>query len=220
MHRNLASILFASALVALTALLVWQSVQPAAPSWPLAVLAPALVLAAWGWRRWHSLTTVPAGLAMTLVCAAVQYQAHGALYVVPVSMLVLSLMPQLGHMGLTVACALVTVGMTPVLSLLGVAEALSWTLLAPMLAHALVLVVRTRDLAQQAGENSDIAFLVRAMGAQGPIRLNLSAVKAETELGGRLRDLQDRMAAALRQARMVSLDVQMAASEQIGRAHV
>ena len=48
-------------------------------------------------------------------------------------------------------------------------------------------------------ERFDIEFLVKAMGSDGPIRLNFDAVRAESQLGQRLKHVQDRMADALRQ---------------------
>ena len=49
----------------------------------------------------------------------------------------------------------------------------------------------------QERERFDVEFLVRAMGASGVIRLNLDVLKAESPLGQRLHQVQERMAQAM-----------------------
>ncbi len=53
-------------------------------------------------------------------------------------------------------------------------------------------------------ERFDIEFLIRAMGREGPIRLSLDVVKAESALGARLKHVQERMAAAMRQVSLAA----------------
>ncbi len=60
-------------------------------------------------------------------------------------------------------------------------------------------------------ERFDIEFLVRAMGLHGSIRLDFGAVRAETEVGQRLKQVQDRMGAMLRQVRGATQAVQQQA---------
>jgi len=48
-------------------------------------------------------------------------------------------------------------------------------------------------------ERFEMAFLVRAMGQDGPIRLNMEAVRAESVIGQRVKQLQERMSHLLRQ---------------------
>lgn len=67
--------------------------------------------------------------------------------------------------------------------------------------------------AQVARERFDIQFLVRAMGQSGPIRLGLEAVKAESDLGHRLKQVQQRMAVTLRQVQAAAAGVREAAGE-------
>ncbi len=57
-------------------------------------------------------------------------------------------------------------------------------------------------------ERFDIEFLVRAMGLHGSIRLDFGAVRAETEVGRRLKDVQERMGALLRQVHGSAQQVQ------------
>jgi methyl-accepting chemotaxis protein len=73
---------------------------------------------------------------------------------------------------------------------------------------ALMLLVQTAFLAvvaqraeRQAKAAFDVDFLVRAMGAEGPIRLDLGVLRAETAAGQRLRQAQERMAATLLEVR-------------------
>jgi len=48
-------------------------------------------------------------------------------------------------------------------------------------------------------ERFEIDFLIRAMGSDGPIRLNLSVLRADSALGQRLKHVQQRMAGAIHQ---------------------
>ncbi|MGY0194276.1 methyl-accepting chemotaxis protein [Leptothrix sp. BB-4] len=57
---------------------------------------------------------------------------------------------------------------------------------------------------QRERERFDIEFLIRAMGREGPIRLSLDVVKAESALGARLKHVQERMAAAMRQVSLAA----------------
>jgi methyl-accepting chemotaxis protein len=52
---------------------------------------------------------------------------------------------------------------------------------------------------EQFKELFDINFLVRAMGRSGPIRLDLQVLRAESALGQRMRDVQQRVAMTLHQ---------------------
>jgi methyl-accepting chemotaxis protein len=70
-----------------------------------------------------------------------------------------------------------------------------------------------RRNARQGRERFDVEFLVRAMGTEGPIRLALGAVRAESRLGTRLQQVQQRMAAVLRQVQGAVAEVQRASAE-------
>jgi methyl-accepting chemotaxis protein len=50
-------------------------------------------------------------------------------------------------------------------------------------------------------ERFEVNFLIRAMGDDGPIRLNLDVLRADSTAGKRLKHVQARMAAAMRQMR-------------------
>jgi methyl-accepting chemotaxis protein len=63
------------------------------------------------------------------------------------------------------------------------------------------LMVQARRQAQAQRERFDIDFLVRAMGVEGAIRLDFGVVRAESEVGQRLKQVQDRMGALIRQVR-------------------
>ncbi len=177
--------------------------------WPLvgAALAAAAVLKLWAWRRWHSLETAATGLGWTAMAGLMPWTGLDPLVALAASMLTISGLPQLGQpllvvgAGLWLALSPWAAGEAP-----GTAQAL-------LLVQTVLTSLRTLALRRQAMENEDVAFLVRAMGREGPIRLNLAVLKAETSLGRRLRTVQDRMVAALRGAREVALDVQMAADE-------
>ncbi|MBB5205675.1 methyl-accepting chemotaxis protein [Inhella inkyongensis] len=83
---------------------------------------------------------------------------------------------------------------------------------------ALALSLIARRMAAEAAERFELEFLVNAMGRDGPIRLNLDVVRAESKVGLRLKHVQGRMAAALRQVRDAISSVQGAAQEVGGSA--
>ncbi|MEK8050293.1 methyl-accepting chemotaxis protein [Ideonella sp. DXS22W] len=97
------------------------------------------------------------------------------------------------------------------------AGATGWGLAGALLAQTLAMAWQAKVLARRASERFDIQFLVRAMGERGAIRLGLDAVRAESSLGVRLKDVQQRMAAALRQVQAAALGVR-AASIELGQS--
>ena len=70
------------------------------------------------------------------------------------------------------------------------------TVVLAAVAGVLLLTVLARTHRQALRERFDIEFLVRAMGLHGSIRLDFDVVRAETEVGRRLKDVQERIAAA------------------------
>jgi methyl-accepting chemotaxis protein len=84
---------------------------------------------------------------------------------------------------------------------------------AAVLAQTVLLSTVARRNGRRMEERFDIEFLVKAMGANGPIRLGLDAVRAESALGVRLKHVQQRMAEALRQVHQSAHDVRQAAQE-------
>ncbi|MBN8487434.1 MAG: hypothetical protein J0M20_06890, partial [Burkholderiales bacterium] len=182
--------------------------------WAVGAAGIAVGTVAWAWRRWRRLDTVGVGLAMVWLAACWQALAPDMAQGVVVSMLVLSLLPPLRSVPLLAAATALLLVSPVVLSWgAGVARPLQVLPLLLLAIQGAMLSTRTLSLGRQFAENADVAFLIRAMGQQGPIRLNLSAVRAESALGMRLRDLQDRMAGALREARVASSEVQSASAE-------
>ena len=87
------------------------------------------------------------------------------------------------------------------------------------LVYALFVAAQTGLLAYIAWRNEvqsrelfDIDFLIRAMGRQGAIRLDLGVLRAETPLGQRLKDVQERVAATLQQVQQSALEANAAAA--------
>ena len=91
--------------------------------------------------------------------------------------------------------------------------AIGWPHLLVMALHTAAMAAVARQSAHLSRQSFDIEFLVRAMGAQGPIRLALGAVRVETGLGQRLQQVQQRMAGVLGQARAAVGEVQRASVE-------
>jgi methyl-accepting chemotaxis protein len=219
MPRFNASFLPGMAVLALLALL-GSHATPDAALWLGAIAGPAAGTVLWTWRRWRRLDTVGIGVAMVALAAAWQAlapdMAQGAL----VSMLVLSLLPPLRSLPLLAGATSGLLATPVILAASGLANLPLQPLPLLMLAvQGVMLSTRTVSLGRQFAENADVTFLIRAMGQQGPIRLNLSAVRAESALGMRLRDLQDRMAGALREARAASSEVQSASAELAQESH-
>ncbi|HEX5354665.1 MAG TPA: methyl-accepting chemotaxis protein [Aquabacterium sp.] len=65
---------------------------------------------------------------------------------------------------------------------------------------------------QAEAERFELDFLIRAMGFDGPIRLNLDVLRADSVVGKRLKHVQQRMAEAIRQVHS-SIDGVQSASE-------
>lgn len=77
----------------------------------------------------------------------------------------------------------------------------------------LIYVARRQLVADRDG--FEIDFLVRAMGRDGPIRLNLDVLRADSPVGQRLKHVQHRMASAIQQVQASITRVQ-AASDDLG----
>jgi methyl-accepting chemotaxis protein len=196
------------ALVLEAALALALAGGPSAPP-----LAAALVAAALGVGLWGSLgrTGMPAAVAtalslITLVAVPVHLSPLREVALAN-AFLAMSLLPMLQ----SPALVLFSGGLMVLLPLS--AKAMGLVSAAPSLGIGVygvmaLLVVQTLALASRAvvaqrsvRERFDIEFLVRAMGAQESIRLDFDVVKAETGVGRRLKQVQERMAGALRQAR-------------------
>lgn len=82
-----------------------------------------------------------------------------------------------------------------------------------LLMLTVILAAYTRVMARRSEEHLEMDFLVRAMGKDGPIRLNLDVVRVQSPVGLRLKDAQARMASLLRKVREVIFEVHGAANE-------
>ncbi len=92
----------------------------------------------------------------------------------------------------------------------------AWSIFADwgfLLVLSAFLIFSARQMHRQANERFEMEFLVKAMGQDGPIRLNLDAVRTISTVGSRLKHVQHRMAAALRQVRDAIFKVHAAAQE-------
>ncbi|MFY7864070.1 MAG: methyl-accepting chemotaxis protein [Roseateles sp.] len=92
----------------------------------------------------------------------------------------------------------------------------TWSLVADwgfLLVLSAFLIIAARQMHRQAMERFEMEFLVKAMGKHGPIRLNFDAVRTDSSVGLRLKHVQQRMAAALRQVRDAVFKVHDAAQE-------
>jgi methyl-accepting chemotaxis protein len=83
---------------------------------------------------------------------------------------------------------------------------------------ALMLVWLAIGMQREAAERFELEFLINAMGRDGPIRLNLDVVRAESKVGLRLKHIQGRMLEALRLVRDATASVQGVSTELGGSA--
>ena len=88
-----------------------------------------------------------------------------------------------------------------------------------LLMLTVILSIYTRKMARRTEEHLEMDFLVRAMGKDGPIRLNLDVVRVHSPVGLRLKDAQTRMAGLLRKVRDVIFEVHNAANEMSTSSH-
>ena len=79
--------------------------------------------------------------------------------------------------------------------------------------QALLLGLLAWRDARAARESQELAVLVNAMGRDGPIRLNLAVMRAETTAGQRLQHVQQRMAAAIGAVQAAAQRIEAAAGE-------
>ena len=169
-------------------------------------------------RRWvASLVTVN----LTLLLAAQLLAAPQPLLLLPNALLVLALVPLLGQWALATGsggCLMaLLVGLPQLLPAAGLqpwlGSGLAWVACTTLAGHTLLMALVARSEGQRQRERFDIEFLVRAMGAEGAIRLGLDSVQAESVLGARLKDVQQRMAQALRLVRSATEGVLAASGE-------
>jgi methyl-accepting chemotaxis protein len=160
------------------------------------------LLACWLLLR-HSGTSVSAwGLSLLLVACAISTTAAlpgrpGFVLLFP---LVLSFLPSYRRWPVVLTAGVLMAGIPALLQLPSQAGG--------HLMFAVLLLAQTGFLSlvafrneRQAKATFDVDFLVRAMGAEGPIRLDLGVLRAETVIGERLRQAQERMASTLKEVR-------------------
>jgi methyl-accepting chemotaxis protein len=177
----------------------------------VALFASATALGSFWWAAGSLTSRLVIGFSLALLAASIGQFAHGVLTgkaeasLVPVALCLL--LPYRDWRPIALAAVVYPVTTTvlgaPIEWLDGVfvltlAAALSWLAL---------------GMHQEAAERFELEFLVNAMGRDGPIRLNLDVVRAESTVGLRLKHIQSRMADALRLVRDATSSVQGVSSE-------
>ena len=160
------------------------------------------VLASWLLLR-HGGTAVSAwGLSLLMVACAISTTAAlpdrpGLALMFP---LVLSFLPSYRRWPLVMVAGMLMVGMPAMLQLPSQAGGHLIFAVLLMAQTAFLSIVASRN-ERQAKATFDVDFLVRAMGAEGPIRLDLAVLRPETVQGQRLQQAQERMASTLKEVR-------------------
>jgi methyl-accepting chemotaxis protein len=172
---------------------------PSGRFWLAALAATIIASVLYRWARdarWaRALSTV-------MVVALVMCQMHageGRAEVVLSALMNLMVLPQSGQWRLVLAsglalCAGVAVGWG-----LTAPDSMRWALAAALLAQTVYLSWMTRRQQRLDNERFEVDFLIRAMGMDGPIRLNLDVLRADSGVGQRLKLVQQRMADVLRE---------------------
>ena len=87
------------------------------------------------------------------------------------------------------------------------APAITWLFVTMLCAHGLYMSWLARHNTLRDNERFELDFLIRAMGEQGPIRLNVDVLRADTRAGQRLQHAQLRVRDALMTMRHTTDDV-------------
>jgi methyl-accepting chemotaxis protein len=202
-----------------TAASVWTA--SGGPSAQLAwLVGTCALLAFWlrgrTWPRQGAEAPLGLALAGTLPCWLMLGSGQAGYLVM--AMGVLSVLPSLQQMRLQVAAGVWLAAAPVALTMAGAlpGEPTTPTLWLPslaVLAQALWLSVVTARARLRDDERRDVDFLIKAMGRGEQIRLNLGAVRAETELGQKLKSVQERMALAVTAAAQASQGVRNASGD-------
>jgi methyl-accepting chemotaxis protein len=209
LYANVTPWVLSLSLTANVAYLLWQGGLTGALPTAAAAVAVGLLPVALALTLKRGLLNASLGVALSAMAAAqLLLPVQGALYIAN-AMLTLSLLPTLCLVWLVVAAGLALSALPWLVTMPTITPELT----ALLLLQTAMLAVRARQIIVREHESHDLEFLIRAMGSNGPIRLDLSVVRAESALGQRLKHVQERMAAALRQARRAAQGVQNASNE-------
>ncbi|RZS58162.1 methyl-accepting chemotaxis protein [Sphaerotilus mobilis] len=176
----------------------------------VAAIAPLTLLALW---RWRGTVTSRSLLGFGLVSAIFLQGATGASLTGGDHEIYMGMLVTAGLLSfyrswryivavtfwLLVSTAVIQAGLVPT-----VHPGMSYSVLALLATQGALQALIARWDEHRERERFDIEFLIRAMGREGPIRLSLDVVKAESALGARLKHVQERMAAAMRQVSLAA----------------
>jgi len=198
--RQIDRYFLASVLVNSGLLIVLERVfTPSGRFWLAALAATIIASVLYRWARdarWAR------ALSTLMVVALVMCQMHageGCAEVALSALMNLMVLPQSGQWRLVLAsglalCAGVAVGWG-----LTAPDSMRWALAAALLAQTAYLSWMTHRQQRLDNERFEVDFLIRAMGMDGPIRLNLDVLRADSGVGQRLKLVQQRMADVLRE---------------------
>lgn len=193
---------------------------------PLSALALCMpiALATWIWRRRGGTAQSAWGLSGCMVLSALALVAllPERAVVLGLCLVMMSLLPGYRRWGLPIAAGLAFALAPWVLSAAARQQLLGMSLYsAVVLAQAALLAFDARRVDAQFRMLFDMELLMRAMGASGPIRLDLDAIRAETAMGQRLKSIQERVAATLLRGQVTArATVDAAAQLQSGGAEL
>ncbi|NBD20408.1 hypothetical protein GTZ97_06945 [Aquabacterium fontiphilum] len=174
-----------------------RALSPGGLWWTAAVAAVGLSAVLYSqcreaaWARW--LTTL-----MVVGLVVLQMRAAQGRPEVALSALVnLSLLPQCRQWRLVLTAGVVLLAAVSVEWAVQADDRMRWALLIALMGQTGYLTWVTHRQQRLDNERFEVDFLIRAMGMDGPIRLNLDVLRADSGVGRRLKLVQQRMADVL-----------------------
>lgn len=201
------------AIVILNAALLWgMGVEMGEESWPWFGLGPVVMGGAayalshrWTWARWGIATALVLLLTLQVhLATTLPFRYLNVLFAT-------ALLVMYHRWHVVVGAGLIWVADVAVVnsSMLGWPQL--WAAMGLMLAHTAWMARMAWAHRKLEGEWFEIDFLIRAMGQGGTIRLNLDVLRADSDIGKRLKEVQSRMANAVAEVQTATTGVQDAA---------
>ncbi|MFN9502952.1 MAG: methyl-accepting chemotaxis protein, partial [Rubrivivax sp.] len=211
--------LFLVAVAVNVALAMALALYQGRPVWWASLLALPLPMAAWLWRFRGGTALAAWGLSASVVASALTLVTllPDRPAVLGLLLVMMCLLPWYRRWQLPLVGGLAFAGLPWLLSAEARANPTGMAL------YSLVATLQAALLTYEARRNEaqfrmlfDVELLVRAMGASGPIRLDLDALRAETSMGQRLKAVQERVAATLLRGQVTAVATADAAAKLQG----
>jgi methyl-accepting chemotaxis protein len=166
-------------------------------------------LCCWQWHGQAIASAIQTGALLALIGAQIHLAPQW-----PVgqfsAFLALSLLAQYRRWTLPCSGALIFGTQAATYIVLGQHQPQNWMFLVAITVHGLYQAWQASLANSGEGERFELDFLIRAMGTDGPIRLNLDVLRSDSSVGKRLQHVQQRVRAALLHMRHAADGVKVA----------